>query len=258
MSQQNNLPEALTAAALSIAQYLEKAESQALLEKEEKMRSAIDKEADRFFAYIRDYLMLWTSGSTPGLIRNYTNWKPLTRKWMLTKLRKSQRVKRGEVKSLGRSGAMTADKHYRGLTGKFNVYIQTLAKTGHANKIFGNPVARMAFGDGTSTAVVDKTVLTKKGQVVAMGYRGDGKYGFLTTKGAKASFVIKAFPNLQNLPSNEADLARWVADETGREDQWVKVFSETKGRSIRPMILPMIRWYIDVGFPRAINKVLSK
>lgn len=260
MSQQNSVREALTAASLSIVSYLQQTQAKALLEREEEMRSAIDKEADRFFAYIRDYLMLWTSGSTPGLIRSYTSWKPLTRKWMLQKLRHSKRVKRSKVSQLGdREGASTADKHYRGLTGKMNVYIKQVAKAGNANKVFGNPVARLAFGDGTSSTVVDKTVVTKTNRVVAMGYRPDGKYGFITTVGAKPSFIIKAFPNLQNIPANEEDLAAWVGDATGRSDQWVKVIGRNKtGKPLRPMILPMVKWYIDVGFPRAINKAIKK
>ena len=128
MSQQNDLRETLTAASLSIVSYLEQTQAKALLEKEEEMRSAIDKEADRYFAYIRDYLMLWTSGSTPGLIRSYASWKPLTHRWMLQKLRKSRRVKKGQVAQLGdRVGASTADKHYRGLTGKMNSYFKEVA-----------------------------------------------------------------------------------------------------------------------------------
>lgn len=260
MSQQNDLRETLTAASLSIVSYLEQTQAKALLEKEEEMRSAIDKEADRFFAYIRDYLMLWTSGSTPGLIRSYTSWKPLTRRWMLQKLRKSRRVKKGQVAQLGdRVGASTADKHYRGLTGKMNSYIKEVAKAGHANKVFGNPVARMAFGDGTSSVIVDKTVLTKTGRLVAMGYRPDGKYGFITTVGAKPSFVIKAFPNLQGIPANETALASWVGEATGQTDQWMKVVGKNKtGKPLRPMILPMLKWYVDVGFPRAINKAIKR
>lgn len=258
MSQSNSVREALTATALSIANYLDDAQGKALMENEGKMRSAIDKEADRFFAYIRDYIILWESGSTPGLIRPYTSWAPLTRAWMLKKARKSRRSKKSDLPSLGTSGANTATKHYRGLFGHFSQHIKNLARSGNANRLLGKPITQMAFGDGTSNVVIDRTVVTSKGRVNYMGYRADGKYGFITAKGAQKSVIIKAFPNLQGVPANEVDLAKWMGEQTGRKDQWMKVYSTHNNRPVRAILLPLVRWYVDVGFPRAIQKVLSK
>ena len=259
MSPPSSITPALTAAALSIVQYLDDAQGQALMDKETKMRDAIEKEADRFFVYIRDYLMLWSSGSTPSLIRPYTSWQPLTREWMLRKLGKSRRSKRGTVASLGnRTGATTADKHYRGLTGKLNVYIKELARTGRANALFGKPITRIAFGDGTSSTVIDRTVVTKKGRVNYMGYRPDGKYGFISAKGAQKNLIITAFPNLQGVPANEKALAQWMAERAGRREEWMKIYSEGNKRPVRAVLLPMVRWYVETGFPRAIQKVISK
>lgn len=258
MSQSNSVRNALTATALSITEYLDKLQGDVLLDKEAEMRSAIEKEADRFFAYIRDYIILWESGSTPGLIRPYTSWEPLTRAWMLRKARKSRRIKRVDLPSLNTSGASTATKHYRGLYGHFNQYIKNLARSGNSNKLLGKPITQMAFGDGQSSAIIDRTVITSKGRVNYMGYRADGRYGFITAKGAQKSVIVKAFPNLQGIPSDEASLARWMASQTGRRDQWLKVYSTSNRRPIRAILLPLIQWYVQVGFPRAIRKVINK
>lgn len=261
MSPQNSVSDALTAAALTVNQYIQQTELEALLDKEEKIRSELEKESDRFFAYIRDYVMLTMSGVTPAMFRGYTTWRPLTKQWMRHKAKHSKRVRRGKITIGGveSTGSSNADKHYRGLTGKLNVYIKQLATSGNSNRLFGTPITRLAFGDGSeSTVTVDKKVVTKQGRVVLMGYRPDGKYGFITPKAGRPSITVKAFPNLQNLPSTEEALTDWLAVKTGRREEWMKVYSTHNQRPIRPIILPMLKWYVEKGFPRAMAKVISK
>ena len=261
MSQLNSVSEALTVAGLTINQYIQQTQLEVLLDREEKIRSALEKESDHFFAYIRDYVMLTMSGSTPTMLRGYTSWKPLTRKWINYKLRHSKRVRKGKVVVGGveKIGASNADKHYRGITGKLNVYIKQLAASGNSNRILGTPLVRMTLGGGSeSEVVVDKRVITKQGKVLLMGYRSDGKYGFITPKAGAPSITVKAFPNLQNLPSDESSLTQWLGVQTGREEEWVKIYGTHNNRPIRAIILPMIKWYIEKGFPRAMAKVIQK
>lgn len=243
----SQLSEMLTAAALSMTRQIEESQLRAVIAQEQKMRIAIEKESDRFFVYVKNMIGQWTSGTTPNQISGYTRWAPLSFKWMKHKYLHSQRTRGNDY----------TDKYYRGTSGKLSAYISQLAKAGHANKLFGAPITKLTMGDG-SEGTIDKVIITKRNQVVAMGRRPDGKYGFITAKNKSPTVTIKAFPNLQNLPANEESLAYWLGLETGKPQEWRKIYSTSNNRPLRPMIYPLIQWYIQTGFPKAIANVVKQ
>lgn len=235
----------LSAAALTLAAKVDEAQVEGLLVQEKKIKAALERESDKFFAYMKDFVGQYASGTTPARLSQFTTWAPLTKRWMRHKQLHSKRTRGNDYSKI----------YYRGTSGKFSSYLTQLSKAGHANKLFGAPITKINIGTGELSA--DKTIVTKTGRTLTMGYRPDGKYGFITAKKTAPTLTVKIFPNLQGLPSNEVALARWLGEKTGRMDQWMKVFSTSKGRPLRPLVYPLLQWYVKIGLNQALNKVMK-
>lgn len=250
----------------------------------------LNEEYSEFFEYLSNEVIgVRGSGNgaygdesrAPAWIAPYTKWESLTPEWMNQKnrifLEKStpgsildfyQGItaymgtggRRRKISTrFGRKGSF---RKKRANSGALADFVEGKSKEpGITQKLFGNlqldfSLVRPDFGKVKLAKLKDAIKVIEQRTGKASGKKAGAFASAMD--GTKLIVTIYAF-NKIDPDWNESALVDYLIRRDGNKEQWGKINAKRRGNTwrIRPVILPLINWYLQVGFKNAMPKALN-
>lgn len=214
------------------------------------------------------------SNPTPG-------WKELSSNWMKRKERATApdafNIYRGltEGAHTGMRGRKNVGQHgpvKKGRGRSFKQYLETLSADRSApGRIFGEPKIGYALirPDGGKVSIFQNPKTPGAIGKIQQHQGGTGWFA-KALDGTRLQAQIWAFPKLEGLLPREGEnaseevedrVARFVGrKESGNKKQWMKIYGKRKGSHwrLRPLLTPVIQWYLQKEFESILKANLTK
>lgn len=242
--------------------------SQKVKEISTEIKEELELEYDTFFDVIEKDII--RALSTPGIIRQFTSWQPLSPKWVKQKATSEHYVglsnSRTKGNALGRShrygaGRLSEDVPRGHLkVGSFQSYIQSLNRVGTTARFFGPVSVSYNFiAPNPNLKVYPKQ---DNGIVMRTDVRNKGSF-FKFTGPMEMSATITAFGNLKGVAFDEWHIVDYIIKriDPANEKQWVKInSSEGIGGSQRPLravVTPILKYFMTQRFPKIVKDAIT-
>lgn len=215
--------------------------------------------------------------NAPDMIAAYTSWTALSDEWIAKKRtyidkkgapESTMDTYHGISKWLGKQGRLTVIRRNGKGKGKFkkarpgqvpfSEFVATKAKDQKmVTKVFGPlnleyvltppngpPMKLQRLGDAVA-AIGNPRVYTGRGKSSVFASAMDGN---------RLTITISAFGRISPMWNESAIIDWFIKSEPANKAQWGKVNAVRKGFwKIRPIILPLIQWYLNEGFRQAVK-----
>jgi hypothetical protein len=283
-----DLRQALIAASTRIEEKLTTNAVLQLQERSKRVAAALQATYELFFAKLEDLVNSGLGGDArgaPSMIAEYTSWKALSPSWYDQKFKSKNRnslnfyIGMSDQMGTRQVGANTlstySQKHKRGRfrsggrSKPFYRYVEGLANSPNATERF--------FGSGS----IGYELKRPNGQIIKLAQdpTRSGVIGGLAEKpgkkflegldGTVLTAQIWVFPKLTGLiGSNDSSLsiddsveqriAKFMSkQDPANQNQWMKVSGRGGSgmKPIRPILTPLIKWYLQVGFRDVLRKI---